>query len=176
VWSAVGRTEAGNDRDNFSGIEPWRTSASVTCAMAKIRTEYLSNTKVRCVTCELTCPILKCNLNCIFLHHIDYIKLKAVKFIHSFINGSTALCWALASSSVSYFFYIDGRTPWTSDQPVARPQPTHRTTQTQNKRIHTPNIHALSGIRTHDPNVRASEDGSYLSLRGHRDRQKLLNK
>jgi hypothetical protein len=28
------------------------------------------------------------------------------------------------------FFYTDGRTPWTSDQPVARPLPTHRTTQT----------------------------------------------
>jgi hypothetical protein len=33
-------------------------------------------------------------------------------------------------------FYTDGRTPWTVDQPVARPFPTHRTTQTQNKRIH----------------------------------------
>jgi hypothetical protein len=50
-------------------------------------------------------------------------------------------------------FYTDGRTPWTSDQPVARPLPTHRTTQTQNKRIQTPNIHALSGIRSHDPSV-----------------------
>jgi hypothetical protein len=31
-------------------------------------------------------------------------------------------------------FFTDGRTPWTSDQPVARPLPKHRTTQTQNKR------------------------------------------
>jgi hypothetical protein len=30
-----------------------------------------------------------------------------------------------------------GRTPWTGDQPVARLLPTHRTTQTQNKRIQT---------------------------------------
>jgi hypothetical protein len=30
-----------------------------------------------------------------------------------------------------------GRTPWTGDQPVARPLPTHRTTQTQNKRTQT---------------------------------------
>jgi hypothetical protein len=30
-----------------------------------------------------------------------------------------------------------GRTPWTGDQPVARPLPTHRTTQTQNKRRQT---------------------------------------
>jgi hypothetical protein len=27
-----------------------------------------------------------------------------------------------------------GRTPWTGDQPVVRPLPTHRTTLTQNKR------------------------------------------
>jgi hypothetical protein len=29
--------------------------------------------------------------------------------------------------------FTDGRTPWTSDQLVARPLPKHRTTQTQNK-------------------------------------------
>jgi hypothetical protein len=34
------------------------------------------------------------------------------------------------------FFYTDSRTPWTRDQPIARPLPTHRTTQTQNKRTH----------------------------------------
>jgi hypothetical protein len=33
--------------------------------------------------------------------------------------------------------FIVVRTPWTKDQPVARPQPTHRTIQTQNKRIQT---------------------------------------
>jgi hypothetical protein len=30
--------------------------------------------------------------------------------------------------------YTVGRTPWTGHQPVAKPLPTHRTTQTQNKR------------------------------------------
>jgi hypothetical protein len=34
-------------------------------------------------------------------------------------------------------FYTVGWTPWTGDQPVARPLPTHRTTRTQNKRLHT---------------------------------------
>jgi hypothetical protein len=34
-------------------------------------------------------------------------------------------------------FYADSRTPWTSDQPVARPLPTNRATQTQNKRTQT---------------------------------------
>jgi hypothetical protein len=31
-------------------------------------------------------------------------------------------------------FYTVGRTPWTGDQPFARPLPVHRTAQTQNKR------------------------------------------
>jgi hypothetical protein len=33
--------------------------------------------------------------------------------------------------------YTVGMTPWTGDQPVVRPLPTHRTTQTQNKRKQT---------------------------------------
>jgi hypothetical protein len=32
--------------------------------------------------------------------------------------------------------YTAGRTPWTGDQSVARPLPTHRTTQAQDKRTH----------------------------------------
>jgi hypothetical protein len=59
-----------------------------------------------------------------------------------------------------------GRTPWTGDQPVARPLPTHDNTNTINA-----DIHALNGIGTHDPNVRASEDSSCLRPRGHCDRQ-----
>jgi hypothetical protein len=59
-----------------------------------------------------------------------------------------------------------GRNPGTEDQPVARLLSTNRTTQTQNKRTQT-----SSGIRTHDPNVRASEDSSYLRPRGHCDRR-----
>jgi hypothetical protein len=42
-------------------------------------------------------------------------------------------------------FYTDGRHPWTSDQPVARPLPTHRTTQTQNKCT---DVFASRGIRS----------------------------
>jgi hypothetical protein len=38
--------------------------------------------------------------------------------------------------------YTVGRTPWMGDQPVARPLATHRTTQTQNKRIQT-SIHRV---------------------------------
>jgi hypothetical protein len=60
--------------------------------------------------------------------------------------------------------FTDGRTPWTSDQLVARPPPKHRAPQTQNKHIHIPNIHALCGIRTHDPGFRASEDSACFVL------------
>jgi hypothetical protein len=59
--------------------------------------------------------------------------------------------------------YTMGRTPWTGDQPVARPLPTHRIN------VHNTDTHALSGIRTHDSSVPASEDTSCLRLRGHCD-------
>jgi hypothetical protein len=57
-----------------------------------------------------------------------------------------------------------------SDRLVARPLPKHRTTQTQNKHIHTSNNHALCGIRTQDPSFRASEDSSCLRPLGYCDR------
>jgi hypothetical protein len=55
-------------------------------------------------------------------------------------------------------FYTVGRTPWTSDQPVARPLPTHRTFKHR--------YPGLSEIRTYDPSVGASEDSSCLRLLG----------
>jgi hypothetical protein len=56
--------------------------------------------------------------------------------IHSSINDSTAIVGPLPLLQFRNRFYTDSMTPWTSDQPVARPLPTHRTTQTRNKRIH----------------------------------------
>jgi hypothetical protein len=64
--------------------------------------------------------------------------------------------WTLAAFQSPDLFTV-GRTPWTSDRLVARPPPKHMTTQTQNKHIYTPNIHALSGTGAHDHSVRASE-------------------
>jgi hypothetical protein len=81
---------------------------------------------------------------------------------------------ALTSASQFHVHFTDGRTPWTSDQLVARPLPKHRTTQTQNKHIRTPNIHALCGIRTHNPSVRVSEDSIGLRPRGYCVRQFTL--
>jgi hypothetical protein len=55
--------------------------------------------------------------------------------IYYFIHSSMALQpfvgpWPLLQ--YRNHFYTDGRTPWTSDQPL----PTHRTSQTRNKRTH----------------------------------------
>jgi hypothetical protein len=61
-----------------------------------------------------------------------------------------------------------------SDQLVARPVPKYKTIQTQNKRIHAPNIHVLCGTGTHDPSFWASEDTSCLRTLGYSDRQWTL--
>jgi hypothetical protein len=46
----------------------------------------------------------------------------------------TALSRTLAAFQFLNLFYTVGRTSWTGDQPVGRSLPTHRTTQTHNKR------------------------------------------
>jgi hypothetical protein len=61
--------------------------------------------------------------------------------------------------------YTDGRTPWTSDQPVARPLPTHRITQKQNKRTHK-HPYLECDFEPTIP-VRASEDSLCLRPRGY---------
>jgi hypothetical protein len=50
------------------------------------------------------------------------------------IYGSTVILFGLGRFFGFLILYTVGRTPWTGDEPVARPLPTHRTTQTQNKR------------------------------------------
>jgi hypothetical protein len=65
--------------------------------------------------------------------------------------------------------YTVGETPWTGISPsqglyLHPEQHKHRTN------AHNTVIHALSGIRTHDASVRASEDRSCLRPRGHCDR------
>jgi hypothetical protein len=67
-----------------------------------------------------------------------------------------ALPWSLFYFSFLILYTI-GRTPWTGDKPLARPPPTHRTTQTE--WTHT-GIHASSGIRYHDLGVQVL-DRSY---------------
>jgi hypothetical protein len=60
--------------------------------------------------------------------------------------------------------YTVGRTPWTGDQPDARPIPIQHNTNTEQTHTY---IHVLSGIRTHEPSVRAGEDILCLRPHGH---------
>jgi hypothetical protein len=70
----------------------------------------------------------------------DTIVGVATDYGYLSIYVSRALCW---TSAVFFFFqflnffYTVDRTPWTEDQPVARPLTPHITTQTQNKRTQT---------------------------------------
>jgi hypothetical protein len=45
--------------------------------------------------------------------------------------------WGLGRFFSFLILYTFGGTPWTGNQPVVRPLPTHRTSQTQNKRTRT---------------------------------------
>jgi hypothetical protein len=103
----------------------------------------------------------------------NYILVSVAKLVFFFSMALPAHSEPRPLVRFRNHFFSDGKTPWTSDQFVARPLPKHRTTQPQNKRT---DIHALSGIRTHNPSVRASEDSSCLRPRGHRDRPYLFMK
>jgi hypothetical protein len=60
----------------------------------------------------------------------EFVPLTRTESGNLSINGSTALCWALAARAFQFrnLFYTVGGTPWTGDEPVARPLPTRRTT------------------------------------------------
>jgi hypothetical protein len=57
-------------------------------------------------------------------------------FLSFFLSFILSL-WLFGRFFSFLILYTVGRTPWTGDQPVSRPLPTHRTTQTQNKRTQT---------------------------------------
>jgi hypothetical protein len=56
---------------------------------------------------------------------------------HSYLSMVLQLLLDLGHFFSFLILYRAGRTPWTGDQPVVRPLPTHRTTQTENKRTQT---------------------------------------
>jgi hypothetical protein len=100
-------------------------------------------------------------------HYIFYISRCTHLLNHSFINGSTALFGPWPHFQFRNLSYTVGRTPWTGDQPVARPLPNPE--QHKHRKTHTV-IHASSGIRACDTSVRAGEDSSCRRPYGHCDR------
>jgi hypothetical protein len=113
---------------------------------------------------------------CYIQHELKPHKIRIKEQIDDPLLLLSSLLWifnpllSLGRFLSFFIFYTVGRTPWTGDQPVARPLPTHRTTQREYTYT---DIHASSGIRTHHPNVLASEDGSCLRHLGHCDWLKL---
>jgi hypothetical protein len=105
----------------------------------------------------------------------DHGDLYKVIVYHSFIHSSMDLQpfvgpWPLLQFRNLY--YTDGRTPWTSDIPS---QGRYLHTRQQKHRINAyTDIHALSGIRTHYPSLRAIEDSSCLKPCGHRNRRNSI--
>jgi hypothetical protein len=70
-------------------------------------------------------------------------------------------------------FYTDGRTPWTGISP-SQGRYLHIKQHKHRINAHT-DIHVLSGIRTHNPRVRASEDSSCLRSRKNRGQIYMYN-
>jgi hypothetical protein len=102
--------------------------------------------------------------NKLYYHTVSHAAINSWHYLSLFPVAPTLGHRASVKRFVSLQFFNSktvGRSPRMGDQPVARPLPL----QTQT------NIHALSGIRTHDPSVRASEDNSCLRRRGHCDRR-----
>jgi len=60
-----------------------------------------------------------------------------------------------------------GRTPWRGNRPIAWPLTTQDSITQRRNRLY---VHALNGVRTHDPSVQAVQDHTRLRRRGHWDR------
>jgi hypothetical protein len=92
-----------------------------------------------------------------------------LKYILS-VYGPTALCWALAAFSVSWFYT---QSVWLLGRGISPAQGHYLQTRQHKHRInaHT-DIHVSSGIRTHDPSVWAEDNSSCLRPRGHCDRHR----
>jgi hypothetical protein len=93
-----------------------------------------------------------------FLHRIAGVTVSLSLWLYSHLDLGRLSCFLIYTQAVGLLGR--GISP-------SQGRYLHRTTQTQNKRT---DIHVLSGIRTHDPSVRASEDGSCFRPRSHCDR------
>jgi hypothetical protein len=75
--------------------------------------------------------------------------------------GSTALCWALAA--FQFLDLLHGRQDSLDGGSACYKASTLHTEQHKHRiNAHNTDIHALSGIRTHDSSVRAGEDRQFV--------------
>jgi hypothetical protein len=74
---------------------------------------------------------------CLYIYLAIYLSICLSTYLSIYLSMALQPFvgpWPLFSFLI---FYTNGTTPWAGDQPIARPLPTHRTTQTQNKRTQT---------------------------------------
>jgi hypothetical protein len=79
---------------------------------------------------------------CFFVIHVNNTFPHRSRCFQPLSLSLSLSLWLYSPLDLGLFFsffilYTVGRTPWTGDQPVTRPLHTHRTTQTQIKRIQT---------------------------------------
>jgi hypothetical protein len=98
------------------------------------------------------------------LPEFDYFLRICRYYTFHELGPLACFCSELTSETLSHFRQF-GRTPWTRDQPNARPLPTQDSTTEKNVDI----ICSSTGIRMHDPGIRAVQDQTRLRWRSHRD-------
>jgi cytochrome bd-type quinol oxidase subunit 1 len=103
----------------------------ITCVVCWKSTSVFTVMLVPCLTYSST---VKLKATCSSETPVDFQRSIYLSIFLS-IYGSTALCWALAAFSFSWYFYAVGRTPWTGISPS---QGIQDSTQTQNKHRQTP--------------------------------------
>jgi hypothetical protein len=95
-------------------------------------------------------------------------KYAVTTHFKSIYRGSAVLLLNPGRLFSFFIFYTIGRTPWTGDQPVARPLPTHRTTQTQNKRTQT----SMTGVEF-EPTIPVFERAKTVHILNRADTDRL---
>jgi len=123
--------------------------------------------------------------DCYVIWNIDHIRIwihysnfsmgctcdEMCVYINIWSSFNDESCWPVPVQNLFFWnlwIYLRvGRTPWTGDRPDERP---HTYIQDNTTQKNADRIHASSGIRIHDPSVRAAEDSTCLRPRGHWDR------
>jgi hypothetical protein len=97
-----------------------------------------------------------------YYYYYDY-------YYYYYYYGSKALCWALAAFSVTWSYT---QSVGLLGRGISSSQGLYLHAEQHKHRInaHNTDIRASSGMGTHDPSVRVSEDSSCLRPRGHCDR------
>jgi hypothetical protein len=116
------------------------------------------------VTVRITSMYLLLEFYCCTLLHIQRILSRKISpdlyFVSLFLDGLSSLACSHSELILELqVLQTVGRTPWTGDQPISMPLLIQDNTSREKTQTY---IHASSGIRTHDPSVRAAEDISCL--------------